>query len=418
MVLLIYADMLSQPSRAVITLCKEAAIVHEIKLVTIAKGETRSKPFRLLNPLGKVPFIDDDGFRVGESHAILRYLCNTRNLPNHWYPKEPKARALVDQYLDWHHLNIRYGAAKQLFAKVIAPRFQLTVDPALVKEARDVQIVAFKQLESWLKQSDFLAGPQISIADLSAAEEIYNFLLVESEFLVSFPFIAAWLKRVKASLSRSWNEVHAPFYKWLAKSNPDALKLRLDRAHPDLEPAKPAIFHETSAELFSFLDNDNHNKQMSTHFTSSSLPTSSLGRGEWSPVGNKMVAGKVLSAMKSALATDGKAAVDKLKGVFRFVVTNEKETTTWTVNLMEGNGWIRETTEGKPDAIFILSDDAFIQLATGQLTPQSAFLSRKLRLSGNLGKAMGFQKEVFEKQKYRVQTTLNALGLLKPKASL
>lgn len=45
------------------------------------------------------------------STAILRYLCDSRNLADHWYPSDLKKRAKIDEYLSWHHTNLRMGAA-------------------------------------------------------------------------------------------------------------------------------------------------------------------------------------------------------------------------------------------------------------------------------------------------------------------
>ena len=41
----------------------------------------------------------------------MRYLVSKYNLPDHWYPSNPEHRARVDEYLDWHQMNTRAGAA-------------------------------------------------------------------------------------------------------------------------------------------------------------------------------------------------------------------------------------------------------------------------------------------------------------------
>jgi glutathione S-transferase len=41
------------------------------------------------------------------SVAILRYLCRERDVPAHWYPKDSKQQAKIDEYLEWHHLDTR-----------------------------------------------------------------------------------------------------------------------------------------------------------------------------------------------------------------------------------------------------------------------------------------------------------------------
>lgn len=61
------------------------------------------------------PFINFISFF---SVAILRYLCATRNLDDHWYPKDPKLQARVDEYLEWQHIDIRSNTMGYLMNKV------------------------------------------------------------------------------------------------------------------------------------------------------------------------------------------------------------------------------------------------------------------------------------------------------------
>ena len=40
---------------------------------------------------------------------MLTYLVDKYHLPDHWYPKDLQKRAKVDEYLHWHHNNLRRG---------------------------------------------------------------------------------------------------------------------------------------------------------------------------------------------------------------------------------------------------------------------------------------------------------------------
>ena len=79
----------------------------------IFKGEHLTKEFEEINPDKKVPALVDGKFSLFESHSILRYLCNSRNVADHFYPKTDfKKRAVIDCYLDWHLTNTRQYCAK------------------------------------------------------------------------------------------------------------------------------------------------------------------------------------------------------------------------------------------------------------------------------------------------------------------
>lgn len=51
-----------------------------MRQVDLEKNEHRSTAFRRMNPLHQVPTLDDNGFYVTDSHAILTYLASNSNL--------------------------------------------------------------------------------------------------------------------------------------------------------------------------------------------------------------------------------------------------------------------------------------------------------------------------------------------------
>lgn len=108
-----YIDFGSQPSRAVFVYLKLSKIPFTLKEMSLMNLDHRSPEYRKINPNMKVPAITHGGLSLFESHAILRYLhavSPDQVALDHWYPKDPAKRAKVDEYLDWHHSNLRQGA--------------------------------------------------------------------------------------------------------------------------------------------------------------------------------------------------------------------------------------------------------------------------------------------------------------------
>src|SRR4051812_24268692 len=118
MVLELYVDYMSQPSRAVLLFCRINNIPHQVRLTQLMKRDQLKPEYSMVNPMRKVPAIYDTekDFKLFESHAILRYLAAAKT-DGQWYPQNLETRAIVDQFLDWHHTNLRVGAAGYIFGQ-------------------------------------------------------------------------------------------------------------------------------------------------------------------------------------------------------------------------------------------------------------------------------------------------------------
>ncbi|KJE95201.1 glutathione S-transferase domain-containing protein [Capsaspora owczarzaki ATCC 30864] len=207
----LYFDAMSQPSRAVLILLRANNLPFTPKIINVVKGDQYKPEFKKINPNKKIPVIDDNGFVLFESHAILRYLCNKYNLPDHWYPKDPQKRALVDQYLDWHHTYTR-TAAHHFREKYMAPRFGIQIDEKSSAESFKTFQFALKQLDTNFLQSNrfIIGGDKPSIADISAVCELIQLQMVRFDFS-PFANVDKWMKDVAASVP-AFDEVHKIFY--------------------------------------------------------------------------------------------------------------------------------------------------------------------------------------------------------------
>ena len=196
MVLRIHGDFTSQPTRAVLCFCNLTDITYTFVQHLLHKGEHRSPAFLRLQPLGYIPVLEDGDFVLAESHAILTYLHSTKACEDHWYPRNPQARARVDCYLHWHHSNLRALAA---LVHHHFDAFRSKTDPELGKplEAEKKTYRALEVMEVWLGQRNYLAGDRISVADLAAVCEISQGKLMKLD-LVRFPHVYRWFNTIYA----------------------------------------------------------------------------------------------------------------------------------------------------------------------------------------------------------------------------
>jgi glutathione S-transferase len=96
-VLVLHANPHSSNAQKVRFLLAELALPYELREVPF--GLERPDWHLAVNPLGGIPALVDDGLRLAESHAILRYLA-ARAARDDLYPAELRARARVDWLLD------------------------------------------------------------------------------------------------------------------------------------------------------------------------------------------------------------------------------------------------------------------------------------------------------------------------------
>ncbi|XP_024381082.1 glutathione S-transferase T1 isoform X3 [Physcomitrium patens] len=200
---------------------------HEIG-VDLRKLENRTPEFRKINPMGLVPCIDDHGFKLHESHAIMRYLATTHNVADHWYPKDPQKRALVDAALDWHHLNLRkYGSQlviNRVLVKVPAhknffPNLGEETRKSLADDASKTLPQILDALELMLEHGKFLHNADlVSIADLSLCCELTQLQLLDKDdhknMLEHRKRITTWMADVKDATNPEFTDVHQAIFNY------------------------------------------------------------------------------------------------------------------------------------------------------------------------------------------------------------
>ncbi|XP_043261383.1 glutathione S-transferase theta-1-like [Colletes gigas] len=226
MSLKLYYDLLSQPSRALYIFLKVSNIPFESKKINLGKMEQHNADYQKIHPFKKVPAITHNGFNIIESIAIFRYICREFNVDDHWYPKDSKAQAKVDEYLEWQHLNTRLFCASYFLQQYLTP--MLTGEPA-----KPEKIMPYKErlndnldlLENvWLQNTPFLVGSEISIADLVGSCEVEQVRVGGYDPWEGRPRLTAWMKRVSEETSPHYQDAHVFLNKLVNKTKESTLK--------------------------------------------------------------------------------------------------------------------------------------------------------------------------------------------------
>lgn len=212
MTLKLYADLLGQPSRALHIFLKTCEIPFELVNIQLLKGEQFSEEFAKINPMRKVPSIDDNGFFLSESVAIVRYLARENKVADHWYPTDSEKQARVDEYLEWQHLNTRILCMTFFRKKFLEPMLSNTpADEVKVAQHFEDMLKCLNQMESiWLDggKKQFVAGDEISVADLFALCELEQPGMAGYDVFVKHPILGEWRERVKKLVGSHYEEAH------------------------------------------------------------------------------------------------------------------------------------------------------------------------------------------------------------------
>ncbi|XP_052741376.1 glutathione S-transferase theta-1 [Bicyclus anynana] len=227
MVIKLYIDLMSQPSRALYILLKYAKCDFEKKLVDLRQGAHYSDEFAAINRFQKVPVIDHDGFILTESVAIIKYLSRENLIPESLYPRDSKLQARVDEFLEWQHIGLRLHCAMFFRVKVLDPTITGVAPNAKTLSGYENRMIsALETFENhWLqKGTKFIAGDNITVADLLAACELEQPRAAGYDPADSFEGMSSWWKAVQEYFSPYYNEAHV-IIKKVAEKNKLAAKL-------------------------------------------------------------------------------------------------------------------------------------------------------------------------------------------------
>ena len=161
----------------------------EIVEVNILKGESRTAEFLKINPNGRTPVLDDNGFVLAESNAILAYLAKGTK----FLPEDRKAFGQIFQWMFFEQYSHEPFIATSRFW--LQHKSDSPEKTALLASKRDGGWAALKIMEGQLTTNDFFVG-DYSIADIALFA--YTHVAHEGGFpLDDFPKIRAWIERIK-----------------------------------------------------------------------------------------------------------------------------------------------------------------------------------------------------------------------------
>ena len=155
-------------------------------------GVNDTPDYRRMNPTGLVPTIDDDGFVLWESHAIVRYLA-AKHAPGTIWPTDLRMRADAERWMDWTHTFSREFQRPLFWPLVrVAPEKR---DAAAIAEARKKCAALLAIPESVLSRQRYLAGNQFTMGDIPLGCHVQLWMRLPIE-RPDTPGLRAWFERL------------------------------------------------------------------------------------------------------------------------------------------------------------------------------------------------------------------------------
>ena len=160
----------------------------------MAFGVVNEPFYKKMNPNSRVPTIDDDGFILWESNAIVRYLAAKYDSDG-LVPVDPAGRADAERWMDWQ-INAMAPWMPTIFLGLVRTpaekRDHHAIDAARAEVAKVLAI-----LEAHLAKRDYVNGPRLTVGDIPVGISVWRFFQLPVE-RPAFPNIDAWQHRLEA----------------------------------------------------------------------------------------------------------------------------------------------------------------------------------------------------------------------------
>jgi glutathione S-transferase len=181
---------LSTFSRRVrIALIEKGITAELIELDMMARAH-RSAPYLALNPYGRVPTLEEDGFILYESTAILEYLEATHPQPP-LVPGDLRGRALVSMHMKLCDLQLARQTGTIIFPKRFLPKERWD-EPAMAQAKKEIE-KHLEIVETQLKGKQYMVGDRYSLVEVCYTPFVEFLPLME---VTPPPAVAGWVTRM------------------------------------------------------------------------------------------------------------------------------------------------------------------------------------------------------------------------------
>jgi glutathione S-transferase len=156
-------------------------------------GVVNTPEYQKMNPMSLVPTIDDDGFVLWESHAIVRYLA-AKHGAGTLLPADLRQRADSDRWMDWAYTF--QAAFRPVFWGLVRTPPEKR-DTKAIEEARKKCAELLAVPDQALAKKPFFAGANLTIGDIPLGCHVHLWMRLPIE-QPAHPHLQRWFDRLCA----------------------------------------------------------------------------------------------------------------------------------------------------------------------------------------------------------------------------
>ncbi len=174
--------------------CGELNIPFERIDAGLQFGVNNTPEYKAKNPNMLVPMIDDAGFVLWESQAIVRYLARKHGAGS-LCPADPQACADADRWMDWNATTV-WPNLRPIFWNLVRTPVEKR-DMPLVETSRKGLAASMALLDNHLANRTFVTGAGFTMGDIPLGVSIHRWFSMDIE-RENLPNLAAYYKRLQA----------------------------------------------------------------------------------------------------------------------------------------------------------------------------------------------------------------------------
>ena len=177
----------------VLWVCDELGLTYQRIDIGGAFGGTDAPSYRIKNPNGLIPTLEDDDFVLWESNAILRYLAagdaQCRLFPGDLNRRE---RANIDRWMDWQLVSLGL-TLRALF--MLLHRADKAANAAEIAAATQNAAAMFSILDTHLASRRYVGGDRFTLGDIPVGISAHRWFSLAVQRPV-MPALETWYERI------------------------------------------------------------------------------------------------------------------------------------------------------------------------------------------------------------------------------